>query len=97
MILEPLASDLIPTAETETVTLPVSVLEMLTGKLSRLERREIRSRFQVVIITSSDEPESHFWEADKVSAYNVAKVLRNRYPDAIRIVVYDHCPKAKEF
>ena len=82
---------------TETVTLSVGILEMLAGKLSRLERREIRSRFQVVVITKSGEPESHFWEHDRECAYSAARVLRKRYPDAIRIVVYDHNPKSKEF
>ena len=86
--LEPLATDL---------TVPVSILEMLTNKVRRLERREIKAPFQIVIITGSAEPESHIWKLDKESAYSVARALRKKYPDAVRVVVYDHCPKAKEF
>jgi len=53
-------------------------------------------RFQVVCLMP-DGKESDHWTDLKETAYGVARSMRDRNPDASRVVVYDHTPSVTEF
>ena len=53
-------------------------------------------RFQVICLMP-DGKESDHWTDLKETAYGVARSMRERNPDASRVVVYDHCPTTTEF
>ena len=53
-------------------------------------------RFQVVLLTP-DGKESEHWSDFKETAQSVARSMRERHPNASRVVVYDHRPTATEF
>lgn len=53
-------------------------------------------RFQVVLLMP-DGKESEHWTDFEETAYGVARSMRERNPDASRVVVYDHQPTSTEF
>jgi len=53
-------------------------------------------RFQVVLLMPNGKESDH-WADEKEIAFNVARSMRERNPDASRVVVYDHRPTATEF
>jgi len=54
------------------------------------------TRYQVVLLTA-DGVESHHWTDYRNVACAVAKSMRERNPDASRVVLYDHSPTSTEF
>jgi len=53
-------------------------------------------RFQVVLLMP-DGSESDHWTDYRNVACSIAKSMRERNPDAARVVLYDHSPTATEF
>ena len=53
-------------------------------------------RFQVVLLLPNGK-ESEHWTDFEETAQAVARWMRERNPDASRVVLYDHRPAATEF
>lgn len=53
-------------------------------------------RFQVVLLMSDGKQSDHWTHFEEV-AHSVARSMRERNPQASRVVVYDHEPTSTEF
>jgi len=59
-------------------------------------RLKSSSRFQVVLLMPNGEESDH-WTDYREIACSIAQSMRERNPDASRVVLYDHSPTATEF
>ena len=53
-------------------------------------------RFQVASLMP-DGKKRDFWTDSAADAHDEARAIRERNPEASRVVVYDHCPIVTEF